>query len=81
MGTVRLIVLEHASPLGNASAQELFELLKVEKSTGELPPRDRTDYAFTFAGQALPAPDADETREIRAGIKARFFPVCWRRPA
>jgi CRISPR-associated protein Csd2 len=84
MGTVRLIALEHASPLGNAPAQALFGLLGAKKKNAAedaMPPRDSSDYAITFEGQPLPPANVDETREIAAypGVKARFFPVCWRR--
>jgi CRISPR-associated protein Csd2 len=83
MGTVRLIVLEHDSALGNASAHSLFGLLNVEKinkAEDATPPRDRADYDIRFDGKELPVENVDETRDITgySNVKVRFFPVCWR---
>lgn len=84
MGTVRLIVLEHASPLGNASAHSLFRLLRIERKSQDpnaLPPRSRDDYVIAFDGEPLPAEEEDQARELRSGVKVRFVPVCWRASA
>ena len=47
MAPQRLIVFKHSSELGNASAQTLFSLVKVEKNCGEKPPRSFADYTVT----------------------------------
>ncbi|QBG46197.1 type I-C CRISPR-associated protein Cas7/Csd2 [Verrucomicrobia bacterium S94] len=44
MAPQKLIVFKHASELGNAPAQKLFNLVKVEKNCGERPPRSFADY-------------------------------------
>ena len=78
-------MFEHSSNLGNASAQSLFALLRIEKKDGSqeaLPPRDRSDYLILFDGQDMPPENVDETREIASfpGVRVRFFPVCWHAP-
>jgi CRISPR-associated protein Csd2 len=40
----KLIVFKHDFELGNAPAQKLFDLVKVEKNCGENPPRSFSDY-------------------------------------
>jgi len=52
MAPQKLIVFKHASALGNAPAQKLFNLVKVEKNCGEKPPRSFSDYTVT-TGDAL----------------------------
>ncbi len=47
MAPQKLIVFKHASELGNASAQKLFDLVTVEKNCGEKPPRSFSDYTVT----------------------------------
>jgi len=47
MAPQKLIVFKHDSELGNAPAQKLFNLVKVEKNCGELPPRSFDDYTLT----------------------------------
>lgn len=46
MAPRKLIVFKHESELGNAPAQKLFDLVKVQKneSLGDAPPRSFTDY-------------------------------------
>ncbi len=44
MAPQKLIVFKHASALGNAPAQKLFNLVTVEKNCGEKPPRSFADY-------------------------------------
>ncbi len=51
MASQRLIVFKHNSELGNAPAQKLFNLVKVEKNCGDAPPRSFSDYTVTV-GQA-----------------------------
>lgn len=47
MAPQKLIVFKHDSELGNAPAQKLFNLVKVEKNCGEHPPRSFADYTVT----------------------------------
>ncbi len=47
MAPQKLIVFKHDSELGNAPAQKLFNLVKVEKSCGEKPPRSFEDYTVS----------------------------------
>lgn len=54
MAPQKLIVFKHASELGNAPAQKLFDLVKVEKKKEELgdaPPRSFADYTV-LVGEA-----------------------------
>ncbi len=44
MAPQKLVVFRHDSELGNAPANKLFELVKVEKNCGENPPRSFADY-------------------------------------
>ena len=44
MAPQKLLVFKHASELGNAPAQKLFDLVRVEKNCGEKPPRSFADY-------------------------------------
>lgn len=48
MAPQKLIVFKHDSELGNAPAQKLFNLVKVEKNCGERPPRSFSDYTVTI---------------------------------
>jgi CRISPR-associated protein Csd2 len=47
MATQKLIVFKHETELGNAPAQKLFNLVKVEKNCGDNPPRSFSDYTVT----------------------------------
>jgi len=47
MATRKLIVFKHDSKLGNAPAQKLFDLVTVEKNSGDVPPRLFTDYTVS----------------------------------
>lgn len=47
MAPQKLIVFKHESELGNAPAQKLFNLVKVEKNCGDKPPRSFSDYDVT----------------------------------
>lgn len=53
MSAQKLIVFRHASELGNASANKLFDLVKVEKTTNDVP-RSFKDYAVSINTSALP---------------------------
>lgn len=52
MSAQRLIVFRHNSELGNAPANKLFDLVKVEKTTAT--PRSFADYQVTVNASALP---------------------------
>ncbi len=47
MAPRKLIVFKHDSALGNAPAQKLFDLVKVERVDETRPPRSFSDYAVT----------------------------------
>lgn len=47
MAAQKLVVFKHDSELGNAPAQKLFDLVKVEKNCGDASPRDFSDYTVT----------------------------------
>lgn len=53
MSAQKLIVFRHASELGNAPANKLFDLVKVEKTTNDVP-RSFKDYAVSIKTSALP---------------------------
>lgn len=53
MSAQRLIVFRHQSELGNAPANKLFDLVKIEKVTNE-EPRSFNDYKITVNAESLP---------------------------
>lgn len=53
MSAQKLIVFRHASELGNAPANKLFDLVKVEKTTNDVP-RSFKDYTVSINTSALP---------------------------
>ncbi len=53
MSAQKLIVFRHASELGNAPANKLFDLVKVEKTTNDVP-RSFKYYAVSINTSALP---------------------------
>jgi CRISPR-associated protein Csd2 len=54
MSTQRLIIFEHSSMLGDASAQDLFARVSVERKTdSEKPARSFSDYEISLDGKAL----------------------------
>jgi CRISPR-associated protein Csd2 len=55
MATRGLYVFEHESELGNAHAQHLFDLVKVQRRDDTAVPRDFADYCVTVDEAALPA--------------------------
>lgn len=59
MAPQKLIVFKHASELGNAPAQKLFNLVTVEKNCGDAPARCFADYDVTV-GDAPDGVDIDE---------------------
>lgn len=54
MGAQKLIVFKHDSMLGNAPANKLFDLVKIEK-TCDSAPRSFDDYRVTIDKEAVPA--------------------------
>ncbi|MDF7800464.1 type I-C CRISPR-associated protein Cas7/Csd2 [Pontiellaceae bacterium B1224] len=60
MAPQKLIIFKHASELGNAPAQKLFNLVTVEKNCGEKPPRSFADYDVKVGD----APDGVELIEM-----------------
>ncbi|MCX5835312.1 MAG: type I-C CRISPR-associated protein Cas7/Csd2, partial [Deltaproteobacteria bacterium] len=55
MNARKLFVFKHATPLGNAPAQKLFERVKIERvGNGEKPPRAFSDYRVSLDKEALP---------------------------
>jgi CRISPR-associated protein Csd2 len=55
MGARHLFVFKHESVLGNAPAQKLFDLVKVERSGDPAaPPRSFADYKVTVERAAVP---------------------------
>jgi len=50
----KLIIFKHDSPLGNAPAHKLFDLVKVERKHGDGPARSFADYAVSFDPKAVP---------------------------
>lgn len=49
MAAQKLIVFKHDSELGNAPANKLFDLVKVEKKEGVIVPRSFADYEVTIS--------------------------------
>lgn len=55
MNARRLVVFKHDSPLGNAPAHKLFDLVKIERTTdGAKPSRAFSDYRITVDESNLP---------------------------
>ena len=55
MSAQRLIVFKHDSVLGNAPANKLFDLVKVERKDKASPARSFADYEVTIDSNHLPA--------------------------
>jgi CRISPR-associated protein Csd2 len=55
MAAQKLIVFKHDSELGNAPAHKLFDLVSVEKTSGDAPARSFADYKVTVDHDACPA--------------------------
>lgn len=53
MSAQKLIVFRHDSELGNAPANKLFDLVKIEKVT-ESAPRSFRDYKVTIEEKSIP---------------------------
>ena len=54
MGTRKLIVFEHASKMGNAPVQKLFDAVKAEKRDQQRPAREFSDYRILIDKDAIP---------------------------
>lgn len=54
MAPRKLIIFEHSSELGNAPANQLFDLVKIEKKTTESVPRSFDDYTVTIDSDKIP---------------------------
>lgn len=55
MSAQKLIVFKHDSVLGNAPANKLFDLIKVEKVQSDVIPRSFADYKVTIDTDKLPS--------------------------
>ena len=55
MATRKLIIFKHESELGNAPAHRLFELVTVQRISGDVPPRRFADYRVEVASDCAPA--------------------------
>ncbi|ABO49540.1 CRISPR-associated protein, Csd2 family [Desulforamulus reducens MI-1] len=55
MATRKLIIFEHETALGNASAHSLFDMVEVSRKDLIRPPRAYSDYKVTVNMAALPA--------------------------
>ena len=55
MALRELIVFKHDSPLGNAPAHKLFDLVSVERNAGVKVPRCYKDYIVTIDENAIPS--------------------------
>lgn len=54
MSARRLVIFEHHSLMGDASAQDLFDRVKVERATDPATPaRDFSDYRITLDGNEI----------------------------
>jgi len=54
MSTRKLIVFKHSGALGNAPAHRLFDLVRLERTCGDRPPRAFSDYAVSIDRAAVP---------------------------
>jgi len=54
MTTRKLVIFKHQSELGNAPAQQLFDLVSVVRNKGVMVPRSYSDYSVTVDNVNLP---------------------------
>lgn len=54
MGTRKLFIFEHASKMGNAPVQQLFDLISIKRKDESKPARDFNDYIISAAKDKLP---------------------------
>ncbi len=55
MASRRLVIFEHASKIGNSSAQRLFDTVRVTGPDGVLPPRKYADYQVQIDHSDIPS--------------------------
>lgn len=55
MATRKLVVFEHSTPLGNAPAHELFDLVCISRKNDEEPPRAFSDYEIGIDYDKVPS--------------------------
>ena len=70
MSTRGLYVFRHGSPLGNARAHDLFDLVQVERRAGVEVPRSFADYAVTVNEVGLP--DGVTLQSVVADVPQRL---------
>ncbi len=54
MSSRKLVIFKHDTPLGNAPAHKLFDLVTVERHAEDKPPRAFTDYSIIVNNQEKP---------------------------
>ncbi|MGE5582674.1 MAG: type I-C CRISPR-associated protein Cas7/Csd2 [Bacillota bacterium] len=54
MGTRKLFIFEHASKMGNAPVQQLFDAITVKRKDENKPARDFSDYTVSVAKDKIP---------------------------
>ncbi len=55
MGTRKLFIFEHASKMGDAPVQKLFDAITIQRKDDGKPARDFSDYQITVAKEQIPA--------------------------
>jgi CRISPR-associated protein Csd2 len=63
MACQKLIIFKHEKKLGNASAHKLFDLIKIARRDGSVPPRQFSDYDVTIAKEGVPEGITIEERD------------------
>lgn len=54
MGTRKLIIFEHASKMGNAQVQQLFDAITIKRKDESKPARDFSDYVISINKDQIP---------------------------
>jgi CRISPR-associated protein Csd2 len=54
MASRKLVIFEHSTPLGNAPAHKLFDLVTTKRNDNQKPPRAFTDYSINVNHVAKP---------------------------
>ncbi len=54
MGTKKLVIFKHASKMGNAPVQQLFDAITVKRKDEGTPARDFNDYMVSIAKEQIP---------------------------
>lgn len=54
MGTKKLIIFEHASKMGNAQVQQLFDAITIKRKDESKPARDFSDYVISINKDQIP---------------------------